>query len=606
MTWGGEHGLIERAGGQVSFEGGRGEFIVGDGFYKGLSLNTGKVDFDINEMVFRGNVGILGNVTSMCHFLECSNLDWIDMDTLDGNIDVNVGFVYEGEKSSYIGVRGKIKGVSGKILNGWRLEGGDFDLISDSKSIKIIGDGLINGRDMMLSFKKPQNADKYHLKLKGDFLIEDVFHNGLLPVSREFDVNGEAEGEFLIRYENSLMNVIGSIAMKGVNVGVNRLDWKGVEDGEINFNFDMAENNEVILRDFFWQSGNISFKAKGKFDDNVYIDVTDLKFLDSNCNVEYVENINGDVSIMLRGQSVILKNMNNIFQGTSNEGADGRLKIDWKVDNMYLDNEVWLHDVELRLDLVQHEVEDFYLDAKGEGAVFVQGGIEGEEVYLISNNAGVVTDGLNLSNSISKGYLTAFFDRRKDEYGKIFGHIVIRNFEMIDAPILGRILSLATLPIGSIISLLGGEGIPFYRMRITMEYDNDRIVVKEGLAESSPLGIKFKGPINTDDGSFDMSGVVIPAYMLNKAISKIPLIGGLITGGDESGLIAVNYNAKGTIDDYNVSVDTISLLAPGIFRNILGAFYDGKGDRGEALEDKVRDEALEDKVRDEVNVEGWQ
>src|SRR3546814_19362154 len=88
------------------------------------------------------------------------------------------------------------------------------------------------------------------------------------------------------------------------------------------------------------------------------------------------------------------------------------------------------------------------------------------------------------------------------------------------------------------------------------------------------LGITAKGSIDFDRDAIDLTGVVVPAYSINNFLSKIPLLGTILTGGEGEGLFAVVYTARGAVDHPDVSVNPLSVLTPGFLRNI---FTDGAG-----------------------------
>ena len=55
-------------------------------------------------------------------------------------------------------------------------------------------------------------------------------------------------------------------------------------------------------------------------------------------------------------------------------------------------------------------------------------------------------------------------------------------------------------------------------------------------------------------------------------INKIPIIGQVITGIEGEGLIGVNYNATGTYENPDYTINPLSILTPGILRSIFDGF----------------------------------
>ena len=97
------------------------------------------------------------------------------------------------------------------------------------------------------------------------------------------------------------------------------------------------------------------------------------------------------------------------------------------------------------------------------------------------------------------------------------------------------------------------------------------------------LGGTTKGNINLNNKIIDLEGVIVPAYAINTLINKIPIVGQIITGIEGEGLIGVNYKAKGTIDDPNYSINPLSILTPGIIRNIFDTFK-SEGSESESIQ----------------------
>ena len=58
------------------------------------------------------------------------------------------------------------------------------------------------------------------------------------------------------------------------------------------------------------------------------------------------------------------------------------------------------------------------------------------------------------------------------------------------------------------------------------------------------------------------------AYSVNRVLGAIPLLGNILTGGEGEGLFAVTYAISGSLEALDVSVNPLSVLAPGFLRNL--------------------------------------
>ena len=103
-----------------------------------------------------------------------------------------------------------------------------------------------------------------------------------------------------------------------------------------------------------------------------------------------------------------------------------------------------------------------------------------------------------------------------------------------------------------------------------------RIKVGPGRAFGNSIGFTFRGGFDRDRRTVEINGVLVPVYFLSRALSKIPLIGDLLTGGGE-GLFAANYELSGPVDDPKTTVNPLSVLAPGVLRGLFGPLLGAEG-----------------------------
>ena len=101
-------------------------------------------------------------------------------------------------------------------------------------------------------------------------------------------------------------------------------------------------------------------------------------------------------------------------------------------------------------------------------------------------------------------------------------------------------------------------------------YSNGRVTFANASAYGSSIGASGNGVLDFERDTADLSGTLVPAYALNRVLGKIPVIGSLLTGGENEGIIAATYRVEGPIDDPKVEINPLSALAPGFLRNLFG------------------------------------
>jgi len=76
------------------------------------------------------------------------------------------------------------------------------------------------------------------------------------------------------------------------------------------------------------------------------------------------------------------------------------------------------------------------------------------------------------------------------------------------------------------------------------------------------------GMYDSNTKQADISGNLVPINLISDIIGNVPLIGTILTGIDNSGLLVTQFRVDGDVDDLNVEVNPVSLLVPGLFRDL--------------------------------------
>jgi len=174
---------------------------------------------------------------------------------------------------------------------------------------------------------------------------------------------------------------------------------------------------------------------------------------------------------------------------------------------------------------------------------------------------------LDVSDHVTGGQLSATGHAEDNGLDRRFiGQFDGSDYKVVGAPVMAQLLSLASFT--SIASLLSGEGIPFARLTGDFVAQDGKVTIKQGRAYGGAVGINASGMVDLGGNMLDLEGTLVPAYMLNSIIGKIPLIGNFLVGGEGQGLFAVQFHASGAFDDPKVSVNPLSALAPGALRNL--------------------------------------
>ncbi len=190
-------------------------------------------------------------------------------------------------------------------------------------------------------------------------------------------------------------------------------------------------------------------------------------------------------------------------------------------------------------------------------------------IKIQSNGGGETLKAFNIFNNIEGGDLKIYAE---EEYlfnnKEWFGKAKLSNFTLHNVPFVTKLFSLIS-PTG-IIDLANNNGTLFTSAKMIFGVAHNHFKILASRSHGASLGIILDGKIKLiDDQSLQLSGSVIPAYLLNNLLSNIPILGNILAGGKNGGLFAISFSIGGNIDSPKIFSNPFSALTPGIIKNIL-------------------------------------
>jgi hypothetical protein len=208
------------------------------------------------------------------------------------------------------------------------------------------------------------------------------------------------------------------------------------------------------------------------------------------------------------------------------------------------------------------------------------------ELSFTSDDAGDLMDTMEQSNRIQGGKLELKATLlRQVPALEADGRIRVKDFTLLNAPLLARLLTVASLT--GIGNLLGGKGIHFDRLDLPFTLRPDRVVViDKGRMSGSQVGFTVRGRVDIDHDRLDLNGTIVPIYGLNWVLSKVPLVGPFLAGREGEGAFAVTYSVTGPFSEPQISVNPLSVLAPGFIRDLFSDLMNGSSEAVPAIAPK--------------------
>lgn len=142
--------------------------------------------------------------------------------------------------------------------------------------------------------------------------------------------------------------------------------------------------------------------------------------------------------------------------------------------------------------------------------------------------------------------------------GQYRGRVTATSLRVRDAPLLAELLS--AISVVGLLEQLNGEGLLFTEADADFRLTPAGVEVRRGAAVGPSIGVSMAGTYDSGRKVFNLQGVISPIYLLNG-------IGQIFTRRGE-GLFGFNYAITGTPDRAEISVNPLSILTPGMFRDI--------------------------------------
>ncbi len=185
---------------------------------------------------------------------------------------------------------------------------------------------------------------------------------------------------------------------------------------------------------------------------------------------------------------------------------------------------------------------------------------------VTTDDFGAVLRAAGMTEEISGGKLVIMGNSTPAYPRRIEGEVKLKNYRVYRLPFLAVLLNAVSFT--GFADLMSGSGIGFDRLEGKYVWEGQKLRLDDVRTSGGALGLNVEGGIDFAASSADLQGTVVPFSFVNKVIGLIPLVGDILTGGGGGGVFAATYQATGDLDDLQVSVNPVSILAPGIVRRI--------------------------------------
>ena len=272
---------------------------------------------------------------------------------------------------------------------------------------------------------------------------------------------------------------------------------------------------------------------------------------------------------------IINRMRNSSGTGNSDQASEGGATVRLRLSRLIGFNDEAIRNASMVLTIREGDVKRLDLSgvtSNGQAVVGeTQSGNGRDIISLTSGDAGSLARFADLYSHMRGGLLNLKFET---ETGNDWnGALDIRNFSVVNEQ---RLQSMVTSPSGdggrSLNSAVKGNvdisSSKFQRGFARLVYRNGVMALDNGLVRGEQIGATFQGVVKDARGNMDMTGTFMPAYGLNRLFGELPLFGAILGNGRDRGLLGITFKLTGKFSKPDLTVNPLSIIAPGVFRQI--------------------------------------
>ena len=461
-------------------------------------------------------------------------------------------------------VKGQITDFrSGKIVVGRSVTAPVLRLTADTKGLNIKGKGLLDTLPFDVTFQQEFGpAAKGRARVFGQVSLTDQALRDLGVSLPDGMITGSGPADITVDLlAGQPAKLVLTSDLRGIGLGLPALGWTKPASGtgKLEIAVLLGKIPEITKLDFkgagLSVSGAITLRDGGGLDEATFDRVQLDDWIDAVVKLKG-RGIGRPAAVAITSGTADLRKLA-VNRSGNQSGEDGPLQV--QLDRLRVSDGIALTD--FRGDFSSRGGFNGSFTANVNGAVAVRGTVvpstEGSAVRIKADNAGRVLAAAGVFANARGGDLDLQLTPTGAK-GEYQGRARIGTIRVQNASVLAELLS--AISVVGLLEQLNGSGLVFSQADVDFRLTPDAVEVTRGSAIGASLGVSMAGVYQNESKRLSLQGVISPIYLLNG-------IGSFLTRKGE-GLFGFNYKISGTADDPRISVNPLSILTPGMFRDL--------------------------------------
>ena len=469
------------------------------------------------------------------------------------------------------------------------VQGGTINVDVTAAAAEAKGDLLLNGVLINISGQRIFDAaPDQQPPLRLTAILDNADRNQL-----GLDVNHIVQGEMPIdvavtRAPNGAPAIHVRADLTGADLGFEDIAWKKPSGRSAVLDFDVASSqaNPFELHNIKMAGDNIAIEGWAAI--NAQNDLKEFFFPDFSLNVVSRLEVQGKLGndrvwrVKARGSTYdgkdIFTQLVSLGGGQSKSIKPLRpaagVDLDAEITNVLGHNETSLRGVKLNFSERSDKLTALKVDGTLDGgkpfaALLKQEPAGPRLLYADSTDAGQAFKLVNFYPNVQGGRvrLEVNLDGKGD--ADRTGVLWVDNFRVLGDPVISEVVSSAEGGASQGKQKVVREIFDFDQMRVPFSAGYEQFVLGDSAVRGPVVGATISGKVDFKSRQLSLGGTYIPLQGINSALCAIPLIGLIVTGPKCEGIVGITYAIQGSMSRPQVLVNPLSMLTPGIFREIM-------------------------------------
>ncbi len=517
--------------------------------------------------------------------------------TVQGKLQVDTPLKEEVAPDEVV-VAGTLQLVDGAArFENFKFKNAQIKFTLERNSIAAKGGLLVNGASVTAAWRRQLKTEKFYepppLVLRGVFdeadrnqlgLYVNDMVRGAVPVEVLISEADAGADEFDVRVNADLTKA---------RLSANTLGWEKAagRSASLTFSVKPGDRGKTVLKDF--EIAGVDLTARGQIVLNKDLAVEKFSFPQVSYKIVSNISLNGERNLKAaKGQRIwVVRAKGKVFDG---RGMLRSLLQTGQISSSKGSPIDQSDGVELKADFTKvlgwHQAQinnfQFTMKRRGDqlkafrlrGNLSRRGNLSGKMVSergddptirLNTDNAGEALRLIGFYPNMlgGQGQLQVRYNVKKRQLASQTGRLLINRFSIASDPVVQEVL--ANISKGKKGSKLSGEShIPFNRLDAPFSIGYRQFVLHDSYVKGDLLGATMRGQLDFQKNQVRLSGTYVPLYGLNAAVGAVPVLGDILVGREGEGMLGITFGIYGDINRPEVLVNPMSLVAPGVFRQI--------------------------------------